>query len=260
MEVARAGAEAASSRFRTNLDTDTKGDECVMNAGNVVTVADREAQHTCLTAIRDRFPTDVVVAEEDDARKELPTEGVSWVVDPIDGTYNFVRRLPAWATAVAVVEDGETICAATVAPALDAFYLVTGNAVTLNGSPVSVSNRVDPATFAVAYAVQPPIGARTEYATGVADLLQRVGETRRVGSLQVALARVATGMLDGVVTPRPVHVWDSVGGVAMVRAAGGVVTDVGGEQWQPASRGLVASNGASHEMLLTVAQQMASDD
>ena len=276
--VARAGADVALDGFRTGVAPETKGGaDRVVDAGDVVTTADRDAQRACLDAIRDRFPDDAVVAEEEDARKTLPGSGVVWVVDPIDGTYNFARDLPAWATAVAVVADGGTIAAATVAPALDEAYAVDRAGVTRvagradgsrvagradgsrGGTPLSVSQRAAPEAFAVAYAVVPRFGDRGAYADGVADMVERFGETRRVGSLQLVLARVAAGALEGTVTPQPVNPWDSVGGVRMIRAAGGVVTDVDGDPWHPGSDGLVASNGAAHGELLAVARRMAGE-
>ena len=255
--VAEVGAATALERFRTGLDPEVKGDSRVIDAASVVTVADREAQRACIDAVRDRFPDDAVVAEEDDAPTALPSEGVAWVVDPIDGTYNFVRGLPAWASAVAVVCDGDPVAAAIAAPAVDEHTLVVDGTVSRNGTPVAVSGRQDPEAFAVAYAVVPPFGERGAYAGGVASAVESFGETRRIGSLQVALGRVASGALDGVVTPQSTFPWDSIAGVHAARAGGGVVTDLDGDHWHPDSRGLVASNGAAHGDLLAVARRMA---
>lgn len=259
--VARAGADVAHEAFAAGVDPETKdGATRVVDPGDVVTSADRDAQDACLSAIRERYPDDAVVAEEGDARKRLPTDAAgddpAWVVDPVDGTYNFVRGLPAWATAVALVVDGTTRAAATVAPALGETYLVEGEDVGRNGRPLSVSDRDAPETAAVAYAVVPPFGDRAAYAGGVAEMVERFGETRRVGSLQVLLARVAAGAIEGAATPRPVNPWDALGGVRMVRAAGGVVTDRHGDPWHPDATGLVASNGAVHGDLLDVVGRM----
>ncbi|MFW5900182.1 MAG: inositol monophosphatase family protein [Halodesulfurarchaeum sp.] len=258
--VAEAGATAAFARFRSGIETEIKGDASVVTAGSVVSEADRKAQQACLEAIADLFPEDTVIAEEGSAPKTVPEDGIAWVVDPIDGTYNFVRGLPAWASAVAVVEDGAPAAAATVAPAVEERYHTAEESVRLNGSPVGVSGRTDPASFAIAYAVVPALGSRGAYASGVAGLIEQFGETRRIGSLQLALARVAAGRMEGVVTPASISPWDSAGGVGMVRAAGGIVTDLQGEAWQLDSQGLIASNGAAHDHLLAVAQRMAARD
>src|SRR6056297_2507377 len=90
--VAAIGAETADEWFRAGVAAETKGEvDRVVDPGDVVTVADREAQAACLRVIDDAFPDDTVVAEEEDAPKQLPDSGNVWVIDPIDGTYNFVR-------------------------------------------------------------------------------------------------------------------------------------------------------------------------
>ncbi|MDZ7730119.1 MAG: inositol monophosphatase family protein [Natrialbaceae archaeon] len=76
------------------------------------------------------------------------------------------------------------------------------------------------------------------------------GDIRRFGSAQIELATVAAGGLEAAVTDVPAYPWDTVAGVAMVRAAGGTVTDLEGEPWKPDARGMVASNGAIHGDLL----------
>jgi myo-inositol-1(or 4)-monophosphatase len=233
------------------------GADRVVHAGDVVTTADTNAQRAVTESIRDRFHTDIVVGEEGDARKTIPETGFAWVIDPIDGTYNFVRGLPTWSTAVALTVDGETVAAATIAPAMEWCYLLQDGTATCDGASIQVANRRDPETFAVAYTVLPELGDRDHYGAGVASMLERFGEVRRVGSLQLVLALVANGVLDGAVTDAQVNPWDSVGGVGLVRAAGGVVTDLTGEPWTHNSTGLVASAGTAHESLLTIGQQMA---
>jgi myo-inositol-1(or 4)-monophosphatase len=259
--IARDGAERAFEGFRSDIDPETKGGaERVVNAGDVVTELDRAAQKAVRTAIETRYPEDAFVGEEGDVRKSVPDDGFAWVVDPIDGTYNFVRGLPMWSTAVALVSDGEPIAAATVAPAMENTYAAEPGSVTRNGRRITVSDRTDPETFAVAYTVVPGLGERGAYSDGVAAMLRRFGEVRRIGSLQIVLGLVASGALDGVVTPAVVSPWDSVGGVHLVREAGGVVTDVHGEQWTEGSTGLVASNGAAHDALRTIGRRMAEQN
>jgi len=82
-----------------------------------VTEADRAAQRTVIESIRETFPDDAIVGEEEDERKTVPETGAAWVIDPIDGTSNYVRDIRVWGTAVAAVVDGEPVAAATVARA-----------------------------------------------------------------------------------------------------------------------------------------------
>lgn len=256
--AARAGADVASEGYEAGPVAETKGGaDRVVHASDVVTAADRNAQRAVTDSIRERFPDDAVVGEEGDAAKTVPDTGIAWVVDPIDGTYNFVRGLPSWSTAVALTVDGEAVAAATVAPAMDRTYLVADGEATRDGTRIRVADRTDPETFAVAYTFVPELAEREDYADGVAAMLHRFGEVRRVGSLQVVLALVASGALDGAVTDAHVNPWDSVGGVALVRAAGGVVTDLDGDPWTRDSAGLVASTGTAHDELLAVGRRMA---
>lgn len=258
--VARAGAEVALAEFRTGITPETKGGvDRVVNPGDVVTAVDRDAQRAILEAIDERFPADTIVAEEEDTRKTVPDSGTVWVIDPIDGTYNFVRGIPMWATAVAVVVDGTAAGAVTIAPATETTYFADRTRTTRNGTPVSVSDRTDPETFGVAYTVVPSLGDRATYTDGVKAMFTRFGDVRRIGSLHIALALIAAGGLEGIVTPAVVSPWDSIGGVHLVRQAGGMATDLTGEPWRPGSSGLVVSNGTAHEEFLQVARRMAGD-
>ena len=243
--AAAAGADVAFERYRTGIAVETKSGKT-----DVVTQADRDAQRRVIEVVRESFDGDAIVGEEEDELKVVPESGPAWVIDPIDGTNNFVRDLPVWATSVAAVEDGEAVAAANVLPALGDTYAVGPDGATLNGEPMSVSERTDPETFAVAPTIWWGFDRRDEYAALLAGLVERFADVRRYGSAQAVLGMVAAGQLEGAVSNVEVNPWDSVAGVAMVRAAGGTVTDVHGDRWVPGAHGLVASNGEAHDALL----------
>ena len=254
--AAEAGGDVALEGFRRGSVGETKGGaERVVNAVDVVTEADRAAQRRVVERIREDRTDGVVVGEEEDERKTVPERGLAWVIDPIDGTYNYVRDMVHWATCVAAVRDGEPLAAATVLPALGDRFVAGSDRVAFDGRGVSVSARTDPATFVVTPIALPPYGRRHGYREGIGDLFERFGDVRRIGSIQITLALIASGSLDGTVTASTTNPWDTVGGVHMVRLAGGTVTDVEGDPWTPDSRGLVASNGNAHEELLAVAER-----
>jgi myo-inositol-1(or 4)-monophosphatase len=244
--AATEGATFAHERFRTELEVATK--ESPMD---YVTEADRGAQRRVIERIREEFPDDPIVGEEDDELKRVPERGDYWVVDPIDGTTNFVLGLPTWATSVAAVGSDDSVAAATVAPAVDDRFVATSAGVTCNGAPVSVSDRADVAEFTVAPILRYGQDRDDEFGTLLCELLRAFGDLRRFGSAQLTLGYVAGGMLDAAVglQPRP-NPWDTIAGVSMVEWAGGTVTDVHGDAWTPTSDGLVASNGDAHERVL----------
>jgi myo-inositol-1(or 4)-monophosphatase len=256
--AARAGGAVARERFRGALTVETKA-----NKNDMVTEADRDAQQQVLATIQAEFPTDTFVCEEDVGPvpgdddvlvDEVPDAGATWIVDPIDGTANFVRGLPLWTTSVAAVVDGETVGSATYVPAQGDLY-AAGESATRDGTELAVSERTDPETFAVA-----PVGwwdrdDRGEFGRLCTAVVERFGDMRRLGSFQLTLATVADGGLEGAICTRPMNPWDTVAGVHMVREAGGTVTDIDGNRWTYDSHSLVASNGEDHEELLAAANQ-----
>ncbi|MFC7098644.1 inositol monophosphatase family protein [Halobaculum marinum] len=247
--AARAGASVAGEHFRRGIDVERKGGKT-----DVVTEADRESQRRVIERIRATFPDDAVVGEEEDELKTVPDEGAAWVIDPIDGTNNYVRDIRAFATAVAAVVDGDPVAAAIALPAMDDVYTTDGDAVWRNGDPVGVSERDDPETAAVTPTVWWDFDSRDEYATACTEIVERFADLRRFGSAQVTLAMVAEGALDATITNVDCNPWDTVAGVHMVRTAGGTVTDLDGDPWRHDSTGLVASNGPLHEEALAAAQ------
>lgn len=249
--AATAGGEVAHELFRTDLTVETKSGKTDM-----VTRADREAQRRVIEVIREEHAEDAIVGEEEDALKTVPAEGDAWVIDPIDGTNNYVRHMRTWATSVAAVRDGETVAAANVHPALGDTYVAGPDGAALNGTPVSVSDRTDPETMTVVPTIWWDFDHRDEYAAATRAIVERFGDMRRLGCAQAVLSRVASGALDGTLTNVVVNPWDSVAGVYLVEQAGGTVTDIHGDPWEPGCDGLVASNGAGHDHVLAAAREI----
>lgn len=244
LAAARAGASEAMERFRTGLAVESKADR-----GDSVTAADYAAQRAALDVIEREFG-EPVAAEEGDAPAHVPREGPGWAVDPIDGTNNYARGGRVWATSVAATIDGDPVAAATVAPALGDTYTATRETALLNGQSVGVSDETDPERFLVnpQYGLSPL--ERRGLAETVRTITERFGDLRRIGCTQLALAGVARGELEAVVSTTPVNDWDAIAGVALVRRAGGRVTDVTGQRWTPGAAGMVASNDEAHAHLV----------
>jgi len=242
--AARAGGAVASQHFRTAHTVETKASKT-----DLVSAADVAAQAAVIDAIRAEYPDDPIVAEEGDGPTAVPDSGPVWLVDPIDGTANFVRGFRLWASCVAVMEDGDRLGAATVLPAMGDTYLAEAAAARRNDSPARVSTRTDPETFAVAVVGWGgnPVGHRDEYIELSRAVIGRFGDLRRLGSMQAALAFLASGELDAVISNPAPAPWDSVAGATLIEAAGGTVTDAAGGPWRHNSRRLVASNGQAHE-------------
>jgi myo-inositol-1(or 4)-monophosphatase len=253
--AARTGAEVAGGAFRTNIDVEHKDGKT-----DVVTQADRDAQAAVIDVVHNEFPDDPIVGEEEDELKEVPDSGPAWIVDPIDGTNNFVRGIRAFGTAVAAVIDGEPVAAATVCPALDDEYRSGPETVVRNDEPITVSDCADPEAATVTPTIWWDFDQRDQYAAANREIVTRFGDMRRFGCAQLGLAMVASGALEGIMTNLQANPWDSVAGIHLIREAGGRVTDLEGERWRHDSTGLVASNGEReiHDELLAATR--AIDD
>ena len=253
LDAAKAGGSIAHERFRSELRVETKGGKT-----DYVTQVDRDAQRAATAVLEDAFPGEVVVGEEDEEETAVPESGPAWIIDPIDGTNNFVRGVRVFGTAVAAVVDGEAIAAASVFPALGDVYRVGPEGAYRNEESISVSDRTDPETAAVCPTIWWAYDERERYAAACREIVTRFGDLRRFGCAQAVLAMVADGQLDGTITDVVTNPWDTVAGVALVRAAGGTVTDLEGEPWRHDSVGLVASNGEIHDEVLAAARGIES--
>jgi len=260
--AARAGGVVARNRFREALAVETKSSK-----NDVVTEVDSDAQSQVVATVREAFPDDRFLCEEELVSRSgpeaveteptpvdsVPETGTAWVVDPIDGTANFVRGLRTWATSVAAMADGETVGAATYMPSMGDLYASGPETATRDGTTLAVSERTDPETFAVTPVGWWELDDRAEFGQLCTAVVERFGDMRRIGSFQATLAFIADGALDGAICPTPTYPWDTLAGVHMVRRAGGRVTDLDGEPWTHDSVGLVASNGEAHDELVAAA-------
>lgn len=247
VEAAHAGATFAADLFRTSLDVETKA-----SATDYVTEADTGAQRRIVDRIAEAFPDDAIVGEEGNGRKRLRSGETVWVIDPIDGTTNYVRGIPFWATSVAAVEGGEAVAAANHLPALGDEYHAGTAGTTHDGEPTSVSGTPDLETSVVAPTLRYGRRHGDAYGRLLETLSPAVGDVRRLGSAQTALSLVAGGHVDATVGIVESYPWDTVAGVHLIRQAGGTVTDLDGDPWTPESEGLVASNGRIHADLLSI--------
>ena len=249
-ESAAAGSAVAADAFRGPLNVERKSGKT-----DVVTQADRDVETAVEARIRDAIP-DATIYGEESATGTVPETGAVWIVDPIDGTNNFVRENRWWATSVACLVDGAPVAAVNEMPALGDTYVGTPDGIRRNGAPVTVSDRTDPETFQVVPTIWWPRDRREEYAAATGAIVRRFGDLRRPGCAQASLSLLAAGSVEGVLTNIDANAWDTVAGVAMVEWAGGTVTDLDGEPWTPWSRGVVASNGERHDELLAAAREI----
>jgi len=217
----RAGAEAALAAAREGgLEVETK-----LSAADLVSRADTAAEAAIAGLLRAERPGDALLGEE--GASAPSRSGRRWLVDGIDGTFNFLSGIPHWCVAVGLEEDGEPVAGAVYDPNADELFLGgPGRPTTVNGAPGRV--RTGRALEEASLATYLREDKSRERALWLARLADRAGVVRAGGAGTLELAWLAAGRVDAWAQPN-VSAWDWVPGAALVRHAGGVATVLDGD-------------------------------
>jgi len=194
---------------------------------DIVTYADQLTQAFIKERLAELRPQDAFFGEE--GGSEGGTSGLTWVIDPIDGTVNYLYDIPQWAVSIAVVEgdpDPETwtpLAGAVCAPVLDEMYTATaGGGAFLNKHRLSVNEQTNLELALVASGFAYGRELRAHQGEVVAKLLPRIRDLRRIGACSLDLCAVASGRADAFFE-RDVKPWDHAAGALIAREAGAVV-------------------------------------
>ena len=190
---------------------------------SVVTKADIEADKILQRHLRGKFPDYGWLSEEtrDDERR-LQCERI-WIVDPMDGTREFVMKVPEFVVSVALAENGKIVLGAILNPSTgDLFEAVKGAGIKLNGQSVLCDHEFDG---------EPKVEvSRSDIDKGYFTAYDGVLKLSPCGSIAYKMARLAAGRSDGTLSVTPKNEWDIAAGVLLVAEAGGRVTDLAGKK------------------------------
>ncbi|MDI6871951.1 MAG: inositol monophosphatase family protein [Bacillota bacterium] len=256
VEAARAAGEVLAAGFGQRPEVERKGPI------NFVTEVDRESEEVICRLLRGRFPHHAILAEERGADRDSAAE-YRWIVDPLDGTTNFIHGFERFAVSIALEHTGERVVGVVYAPLLDELYVAErgGGAFLLRDAPrgplaggahrlsVSSTGRLLGALLATGFPYEP--GPETSNQEETVAVLKRARDFRRFGSAALDLADVARGRFDGY-WEGSMGAWDITAGALLVEEAGGRVTGRRGERFDPEGGYIVATNGLIHEELLSV--------
>lgn len=220
------------------------------SAVDPVTEFDRATEMLVFDRLRASRPDDSIVGEE--GSNHRGSTDLTWHIDPIDGTVNFVYDLPLWSTSIGVLQHGEPIAGAIYVPVIgDMYSAASGVGAFVNGTPISASSATDTTTSLLATGFSYHIGdERQLQADRIARVLPAVRDIRRSGSAAVDLAAVAAGRVDAYFEPH-INSWDIAAGVVLVREAGGVITAFDGSMLDvPAPKGVVAAGRGLHRTVV----------
>jgi len=215
-----------------------------------VTEVDRTAESLIGTVLQSGAPGSRIMGEEHSPDADL--EGMVWIVDPLDGTTNFLHGYPQYAVSIALAIDGVLETGVVLDVNRECVYgAVRGQGAWLGNTPLRVSEITDPARalLGTGYPFK-KLDELDAYLEQFRRILPATSGVRRAGAAAIDLADVAAGRLDGfwelVLAP-----WDVAAGILLIREAGGVVTDMSGRPAGVAHGGVIAGNPRIHAWLLT---------
>ena len=212
----RAGALA----LRYFHDRDTLHVEAKRTLQDMVSEADREVETLIRDALSAAFPDDALLGEEHGM--SVGTSGLTWVIDPIDGTAPFLAGLPGWCVSIGACDADGPVIGVIVAPVLgETFTAARGVPTRLNGAPVQVAPTLDLTTGLLGIGANDRVAA-DKVGTMLADLMAAGASWTRYGSGALMLAWVAAGRLVGYLEPR-MSAWDCMAAYCLIEQAGGQV-------------------------------------
>jgi myo-inositol-1(or 4)-monophosphatase len=246
IEAAKKGGEVLAKYFEmTGLEREVKDDT------SFVTKADKEAEAVIVDVIRAAFPDHGILGEE--GADVNPDARFKWIIDPLDGTSNFVNGIPLFAVSIAVADGGDPVVAVVYNPVTNSLYVAEkGKGATYNGRPARVSDEpANQGTVSFGPAKKEKNRARRMVvATGEAFKSARI-----LGCCALELAYISRGGTEAFVC-LDLKKWDYAAGVLLVREAGGKVTDMEGNDCTLAETYFVASNGVAHDAVRSLANSV----
>ncbi len=253
VEIIRHGAARLGS-----LEWQAKG------PSDYLTEIDTSSEAVIRTELRDalaaRFPSVAVLGEESWSGGSIP-RGLSFVVDPLDGTTNFLHGVPTYAVSIGALYDGEPIVGVILHAAADELYTaIRGSGAWLNGDAMRVSPIVEPSRSLIATGF--PFGGHDNvkrYARQFVPVAAATAGLRRAGAAALDLAGVAAGRYEAF-WELQLSPWDIAAGILMIREAGGVATDIDGRRADINTYPLVAGNPVMHTWLLDTLRSVDSRD
>lgn len=253
--AAKAGAEIIGPYFRNaSLEVRRKGEN------DFVTQADKESEAAILAVIRERFPDHRILAEEGSGAG-LGHGDYEWLIDPLDGTTNFLQGLPVYCVSIACRRGDELLVGAINDPeGNNLFTAVAGGGAFWNGRRMETSPRdgLKGAFLATGYPFR-ALPTLEIYLNIFRDVFRQAKAIRRCGSAALDLAYTAAGVYDGFFEFR-LSPWDIGAGVLMIREAGGTATDLDGGNGSFVSGNIVAGTPAVQRELLEIVQRHGSEE
>ena len=219
----RVGREAGEllQKRPTTFEVSTKS-----TAMDVVTQMDSQSETHIVSEILKARPDDGIIGEEGSERTSK--SGITWVIDPLDGTVNYLYGLPGWNVSIAAKDSEGVVVGVVVAPTINStWYASRGGGAFLNEQPITCNDGVELNRALIATGFAYDLDARPAQLAQLSELLNRIRDIRRNGAAAVDLCHVAMGALDGYFE-KGLQEWDLAAGGLIASEAGAKVTTVAG--------------------------------
>lgn len=249
LEVAIAAAKEAGELLRVGLRTD-KAAQCKSHRHDPVTLFDRRAEKVIVATIERSFPDHDFLSEEGTVKSK--GSPYCWVIDPLDGTNNFLCGFPQFAVSIALLQEEITLVASIYDPLREElFTAIRGRGARLNEERMKVSSQqtLAGALIGAGFSSRPERAMITQ--AKLKELIPHARGIRAAGSACLDLAYVAAGRLDAAwyVSLSP---WDVAAGTCLISEAGGQVSNLAGEPLVDPQAGILATNGHLHRQMLAI--------
>lgn len=220
---------------------------------SLVSFVDKTAEQLLVEGLGPLVPGAGFITEEE--TPDSAVEEATWIIDPLDGTTNFLHQLPSFAVSVALAANGEIVLGMVYDPnRKEMFYAWKGGGAFCNGRPIGVSKRSGLSESLIATGFPYVSTARLREHFAVVDYLQRHSRgVRRWGASAIDLVYVACGRFDAYFE-YSLFPWDVAAGILIIGEAGGKVTDYKGNSGEYSGREVLATNGKLHEVFLNLIQ------
>lgn len=230
-----------------NLQVSVKG------PGDFVTAADRRAEQTLHEELSKARPGYGFVMEEG-GEIEGSDKSHRWIIDPLDGTTNFLHGLPIFAISIALEREGQLVAGLIYNPITDDMYIAEkGQGAYHNNRRLRIAQRQELTSALVGCGVphQGKAAEHPQFRAELAAVMSKVHNIRRLGAASLDLAYIAAGRLDAY-WENSLNNWDIAAGIVLVREAGGFVTDTKGGSTMLETGSICAGNEAMHRQLLAI--------
>jgi myo-inositol-1(or 4)-monophosphatase len=241
LNAAVTAARLAGDIILKNLGHLTKGDVEKKQAFDFVTKVDRWSEAVIIQTIREKFPSHSFLAEE--TLKQPATDSFRWIIDPLDGTTNYIHSYPMFSVSIALAHRDEILVGVVFDPLKDElFHAVKGEGAFLNNVPIRVSETglLGSSLIATGFPFRKKELVDL-YLTVFKAIFYEVSDIRRAGSAAIDLAYIAAGRVDGFFE-LSLGPWDIAAGGLLIEEAGGYITDFGGGKEHLSTGNVVAGN------------------